>query len=277
MSNTRAEKRKNNATGVKVEPPKKALKKNEVLAQYKALQEKFTDLQVENKLLIENQNKNIEAINLLEETVSILETQLNISKVEKEVITVSVQTEVIRCEECEYPAEDMNDLVEHMHGSHPLDDYKENIECTYCGGFFLEKNDLMFHIQQDHADKLPVCTYFLEERCTWGESCWFSHDQAKKLEGFKCTICGDISISKSELMKHRKIEHTRKVRQCKHETNGSCPFGSQLCWFKHTDTKNANDKDTNVDVNNESNDITKKILDMMENFTKRIIELEKIK
>ena len=79
----------------------------------------------------------------------------------------------------------------------------------------------MIHIQQDHADKLSVCTYFLEERCTWGESCWFSHNQFKKLEGFKCRICGDISTSKSELMNHRKIEHTRKVKQCKHETNES--------------------------------------------------------
>ena len=119
---------------------------------------------MQNNLLTENQIKNLEAIDLLEETVNILENKLNISKVEKTVLTVSAQTEVIRCEECEYPAEDMHDLVDHMHGSHPLEDYKENIEYNYCGGFFLERSDLMDHLKQEHADKVPVCTLFLEER-----------------------------------------------------------------------------------------------------------------
>ena len=75
---------------------------------------------MQNNLLTENQIKNLQAIDLLEETVNILENKLNISKVEKIVLTVSAQTEVIRCEEGEYPAEDMHDLVDHMHGSHPL-------------------------------------------------------------------------------------------------------------------------------------------------------------
>ena len=276
MANTRAEKRKNNTTGSKIEPPAKALKKHEVLAQYKALQESFNELQSQNKILMENEKKNIEVINLLEETIGVLETKLNISKVQKDVVSSSAQTEIIRCEECEYPAEDMHDLVDHMHGSHPLDDYIENIKCNYCGDYFPAKSDLMNHIHQEHEDKVQVCIYFLEDRCTWGDSCWFSHDQEKKLAGFKCTICGQKFLSKSELMRHRKLEHTRKVKQCKNDTNGGCLYGSKSCWFNHTDMQNKSENNPNVNINNETNDIIKKLFDMMENFGTRIMNLEKI-
>ena len=92
MTYTRVEKRKNNITETKMEPPKKALKKNEVIAQYKALQEKFQILQEQNRVLLENEQKNIEAISLLEGTVNILEENAN--KETKSVVTVSVQRNV---------------------------------------------------------------------------------------------------------------------------------------------------------------------------------------
>ena len=165
----------------------------------------------------------------------------------------------------------MHDLVDHMHGSHPIDHYIENIKCNYCDNYFPAKSDLMDHIQKEHEDKVQVCIYFLEDRCTWGDSCWFSHDQEKKLSGFKCTICGHQFLSKSELMRHRKFEHNRKVKKCKNENNGDCPYGSKSCWFTHTDMLNESESNPNV-----NNDIIKKIFDMMENFGERIINLEKM-
>ena len=135
----------------------------------------------------------------------------------------------------------------------------------------------MEHLKQDHADKVPVCTFFLEERCTWGDTCWFSHDQVKKQEGFKCTICGKSFTSKSELMIHRKIEHERKVKKCKNETNGKCPYGSKFCWYNHTDITKEIENNPNIDLNNQDNDITKQLFDMMENYAKRILQLEQLK
>ena len=121
LNNARVQKRKNNVNEVKTEPPKKALKKNEIMAEFKTLKEKFENLQEENRILKDNQMNNIEAINLLEETISVLENKLTSSNRGKDLMNISVQTEIIRCEECEFPAEDMHDLVNHMHGAHPLE------------------------------------------------------------------------------------------------------------------------------------------------------------
>ena len=204
MAYTRVEKRKNNITETKMEPPRKALKKNEVIAQYKSLQEKFQILQEQNRVLLENEKKNIESISLLEETVNILEEKVNAPKKEKSIVTVSVQTEIIRCEECEYPADDMHDLVDHMHGSHPLESYQDGMTCNHRGEELQTKSDLMMHIQKEHSEKVKVCDYFIEGMCTFGDLCWFSHDESKLLKEFKCIICDCNFGSKSLLMKHRK-------------------------------------------------------------------------
>ena len=92
-------KRKNVSSETKAEPTKKALKKNDILLQFKALQEKYEALVEENNILLQEKKNNIESIRLLEETVQILETKS--SKVEKK--SVTVQTEIIRCEECVFP------------------------------------------------------------------------------------------------------------------------------------------------------------------------------
>ena len=94
MNHSRVVKRKVNASGTKIEPPKKALKKTELLEQFNTLQEEFTKIkeenrillenqkrfdiiEAENRILIENQNKHVEAIHLLEETVTVLQNNEN--------------------------------------------------------------------------------------------------------------------------------------------------------------------------------------------------------
>ena len=121
-------KRKNESADVKIEPALKALKKNDIILQFKALQDKYDTLNEQNKILLQEKNNHVEAIILLEETVKILE--IKSSQVEQ--TSVTVQTEIIRCEECEFPAEDMNDLVYHMYEFHPLEDNKCIFECNYC-------------------------------------------------------------------------------------------------------------------------------------------------
>ena len=276
MTYTRVEKRKNNITETKMEPPKKALKKNEVIAQYKSLQEKFQILQEQNRVLLENEKKNIESISLLEETVNILEEKVNAPKKEKSIVTVSVQTEIIRCEECEYPADDMHDLVDHMHGSHPLESYQDGMTCNHCGEELQTKSDLMMHIQKEHSEKVKVCDYFIEGMCTFGDLCWFSHDESKLLKEIKCIICDCNFGSKSLLMKHRKKEHRRKVPQCKNETNGCCQYGSTFCWFIHSDMNESESGNLNVSQNDDKNELIKKLFDMMENFARRLLEIERL-
>ena len=49
--NSKGGKRKNNASELKIEPPKKSLKKDELLAQYNYLFKLFNDIREENKVL----------------------------------------------------------------------------------------------------------------------------------------------------------------------------------------------------------------------------------
>ena len=79
-------------------------------------------LKQENKVHFEQQKKNLQVIPFLEETVNILELNVKKSQEEKKdavpkAVAVAVQTEdmeLMRCNECEYPAEDIYDLGEHL-------------------------------------------------------------------------------------------------------------------------------------------------------------------
>ena len=131
MGNARVVKRKNNSVETKIEPVRKALKKNELLVQFNVLEKKYETLEREHNLLIQQEQKNLEAISMLEETVQLLENVAAGPPVETE--SVTVQTEIMRCEECEFPAFCMSDLIDHMHEFHPLQQSEPEIECRYCG------------------------------------------------------------------------------------------------------------------------------------------------
>ena len=77
-------------------------------------------------------------------------------------------------------------------------------------------------------------------------------------------------------MKHRKKEHERIVPKCKKEQNESCRYGPTFSWFKHTDDKSENESFT-MNQNDDTRDIIKKLFDMMENFAKRLVEIEGLK
>ena len=93
MANSRVLKRKTDSNEPKVEPARKALKKNELHIQYKALQEKYDIMKKQNARLLQEEKKHIESICLLEETVKLLEERDHTSIVEK--LSVPVQTEII--------------------------------------------------------------------------------------------------------------------------------------------------------------------------------------
>ena len=134
-ANTRT-KRKNESTDIKTEPALKALKKNDIIIHFKTLQDKYEALENQNKILMEEQKNHVEAILLLEETVKVLEGRT--SQVEH--TSATVQTEIIRCEECEFTADDINDLVYHMYEFHPLEEKINNdIECNHCNQTFKHK------------------------------------------------------------------------------------------------------------------------------------------
>jgi hypothetical protein len=82
--------------------------------------------------------------------------------------------------------------------------------------------------------------------------------RVKKKEN-ECNICEKGFANIGDFMHHKKIEHADIVQMCKN-TN-SCTY--QNCWFHH-------------EQNNEKEEVTEKILSMMEKFTQRIVNLENL-
>ena len=134
--------------------------------------------------------------------------------------------------------------------------------CEFCSETFQTKRLLMEHKKEHHKDKVNACWNFSSGKCEFGDNlCWFLHSETLECsrKENKCTICGKVFANKSDYMHHRKIEHAEIVQMCKN-TN-SCPY--QNCWFRHQPKI-------------EKEDITEKILSMMEKFTQRIVILENI-
>ena len=75
-------KRKNEFSD-KFEPNMKALKKEDIIARFSALQASYITLEKKNRSLEEENKSHLEAIHLLEETVRVLETTLNRNIVKK--------------------------------------------------------------------------------------------------------------------------------------------------------------------------------------------------
>ena len=79
----------------------------------------FDNLKKENEVLITENKKNIEMICMLEETVKLLEKKLNyVETAHNNVETQTDEQDHMRCNECEYPAEDIYDLGEHLYKFH---------------------------------------------------------------------------------------------------------------------------------------------------------------
>ena len=76
-----------------------------------------------NKAVLKEKESLLEAINLLEETVQVLQR-----KGKKSENSAGIQTEIMRCEKCELPAFSVVDLVDHLLEFHPLSQLEQEVE-----------------------------------------------------------------------------------------------------------------------------------------------------
>lgn len=271
--NTKAAKRKN-GTEAKTEPIKKQLK-TEILQEYEILKKKYTALEQKHFSLLEDSKKQIEAISLLEETVQVLQDKVY----QKTSASACVQTEDMErlwCIECEFPAEDLYELGEHMYEYHAEDNVDYTSSCHYCGNMFKTKSDLMIHSKKAHPEKTQPCRNYLEGNCDFGDiDCWFSHDVNTQISSkvYKCSLCAKSFKSRTDFMYHRKKEHIEIVPQCK---NGeACQFEVSKCWYIHIQSEYEKHKEKNDTKNeNEYNQNMQNLINMVEILTKRINDLE---
>ena len=242
-------KRKNEFSDFKNEPNLKALKKDDIIAHFTALQTKYNILEIKilelekkNKQLEEEKKTEKEAIDLLEETVKVLEIKANLSRIDKK--TTEVQTDISElerastqaylCGDCEYAADCIHDFNEHTHNQDDL----ANIEtspytCHFCEESFESLREVMKHNKSIHTSSVQHCKQFLEDACFYGDNCWYIHSESfrKSEPSFKCNFCEEKFRTENIFREHMKLQHIQFVSKCKNEIH--CRFGAKKCWFIH--------------------------------------------
>ena len=173
------------------------------------------------------------------------------------------------CIECEYPAEDLYDLGEHMYEVHAEDNVEYTISCHYCGNFFKTKSDLMIHNKNTHVEKIQPCRNYLEGRCAFSDiNCWFSHEvNSQSTQVYTCSICKKTFKIRSDLMQHRKQEHRETISQCRND--GNCKFAN--CWYLHSE---EHEKLKESEKQNKNESMLEKLFTMMEKITERMVQIE---
>ena len=281
--------------------PKKPPTKKELEQENKALKQINEALEEENKI-------NTDKIKLLQEKVLALKNSKTI-----EVEQAGTQTEdedLLFCEECEFPAETLYELGEHtgeFHTGlripcdfcsniyvdketlveHELNEHKElskcrgnndkesyhnkhKFTCNFCYEIFETEKDMMVHNSNDHREHVSFCWNFQKGECEYKNNCWFIHEKKEiVIDEFKCVSCEKCFSKKADFLRHKKSHHKEKVSICKQYEAGKCVYGDKMCWFIHeTESKNK-EKD-----NTEDNSLIKRLVDMVEKLTKRVILME---
>ena len=99
----------------------------------------------------------------------------------------------------------------------------------------------MLHKKKKHLENVDVCWHYLDGDCSYGEHCWFKHENKNNknesnTKTIKCKICEKILIGKNTYMKHRKVEHEENIETCKLFQKGECTY-NEKCWFTHKNSK----------------------------------------
>ena len=112
--------------------------------------------------------------------------------------------------------------------------------------------------------RVSICSNFLNGTCYFGtDDCWYIHTKPSVM--LRCTFCEKEFPIKSELMRHRKKEHSSKMKLCINSVNGECPYKSN-CWYKHEENQDHTE--------NQNQELFNNIFDMMDKFTHCIVTIE---
>ena len=117
---------------------------------------------------------------------------------------------IMFCNECEYPAEDIYDLGEHMyeiHSSRYEGEGEVSLFCEICNDRFTTNLELTAHGEKHHRESISIQYKFCDEAYT----------------------------NKRDLMMHNKQVHIETVSPCWNFSLGNCEFGDQACWFRHSE------------------------------------------
>ena len=227
-----------------IDRKKKPLTKNELMTEYKALEKKHEELQVENEKL--------------REKLAVLEKggTRSIATVEQECQTKPDSKYVeISCTECIFIASCEDELNYHMGDEHNKDFisyFETDYPCSVCDRWCRSQKDLNHHMKIYHGKRVKFCSIECkpcdriigkdENERERKDSMDMSIEVQESKHTYTCSICKENFKSKSELMKHRKKEHLEKVKICWNFESSKCQFAEDMCWFRHCNSEMHQDQ-----------------------------------
>ena len=168
------------------------------------------------------------------------EKKTDVSKVQIHTQTYPNNDVDYNCGVCVFQSSAEDPLWSHMDSEHDIRKDKENAtnSCETCQQNFTKESDLKHHIKMNHIEMVTPCKYFLEGRCIFSdEVCWNSHaseiiQNIEPSNEYKCKHCDEVFSMKSNLMKHRKLNHPQNVALCRENNNNKCKYNNE-CWYQH--------------------------------------------
>ena len=246
----------------------KAPLKAELIVRLKTLEKEYEALAEENKALKSEKVKHIQTIDELQKKVTEIEEKAEknttVELVENEAEDLDLSFGPRYCKKCDHEAEDGYQLDAHLWSEHEEDE-EGAIFCKFCNEKFANIPNMMIHKKIKHKEKINYCQNFNSNGCPYEDrKCWFLH--TKTSEAFKCNICDQTFLEKSQFMKHRKSEHPEMVKTCK---NNECIYKNE-CWFIH---EQENTKVNNIKTN-ENEKLIEKLVGLVEKLNERVSSLE---
>ena len=155
------------------------------------------------------------------------------------------QLKQFNCDDCPFQGENRIELKKHIQRTKHCP--SECIETCYtCKKEFLSYWHLMNHRKTEHPSK-KICRYFRMQACDFdAETCWYRHENNSSekeeiVDEDSCKDCDEKFQIKSDLMKHRKMNHRSKVYGCRDFVQGKCTFQESSCWFLHDKVEEDNE------------------------------------
>ena len=106
--------------------------------------------------------------------------------------TQTEDVDMMRCDECDYPAQDICDLGAHIYEVHGSEGFEDNITCNYCHDKFNSKDSLMVHRKNVHMERVSICSNFLNGACYFeSDECWYLHTKPSVM--LRCKFCENNS------------------------------------------------------------------------------------
>ena len=158
-------------------------------------------------------------------------SQANVKNISK------VRERQYNCNDCDFQGTKEIELNKHINLKHrvPGQFIDQKIKCRNCGDIFTTKWNLMTHRKKMHMNTVAFCRNKTEGNCDYSDDmCWWNHNvEMQNGDQVKCYVCNKTFERKTEMMKHRKKEHSEVVMPCRKFQNNECRFQDDSCWFIH--------------------------------------------